>query len=263
MKFFQKNIEGHVQELIFNRPEVHNAFNDDFIDQLIDEFENISQKVRLLIIRGNGKSFCAGADLNWMKKMKEYSEEENYKDSLKLAKLFESLNSVSIPVLTIAHGYTLGGGTGLLACSDYVIAQESAKFGFTEVKLGLAPCVISPYLIKKIGESNARAYFLSGARFDALNAKAMNLIHEICSKEKLEKRIEELKSSFLNAAPAAQVSSKRLIFDVLDSLNEESMERTKHMTARTISRMRTENEAQLGMNAILKKEKINWKEHGK
>jgi len=247
--------EEGIVTVTLNRPDIHNAFNDEFISELTSFFKEVSNhnETRLLILTGAGKSFCAGADLNWMKRMKDYSDEENYRDSLALAGLFESLNQVAFPVIGVVNGACLGGGTGLVAACDYVMASDSALFGFTEVGLGLIPAVISPFVIAKIGESNARAYFLSGERFDAEKAKELGLIHEVSGD--LEAILAEKKKRFLKAGPEAARAAKELIKGVMSCTQREE---ARDYTCKMIAKIRVGNEGQEGMTALLEKRKPHW-----
>ena len=203
-----------------NRPDVHNAFNDDLIAELIHVFEGINSddKARLVTLTGTGKSFCAGADLNWMKSMIEYSQDENFQDSKQLAKMFKTIDGCKVPVIGKLNGHALGGGVGVVAVCDYVISVDRAKFGFTEARLGLVPAVISPFVVRKIGYSFARAYFMSGAVFNAEEAMKMQLIHKVVPKEELEQEYAKVEADFLNAAPKASVSAKELINNDLHNL---------------------------------------------
>lgn len=254
---FIKGKKGIVR-IVLNRPKLHNAFNDEMIKGLIKAFEDIEkdESLRLVTITGEGRSFCAGADLNWMKKMVDYTDEENYQDSLLLAKLFESINNCSLPVLAKVNGAALGGGTGVIAACDFVLSAKSAKFGFTEVRLGLIPAVISPFVIAKIGESNARAWFLSGNRFDAITAKKMGLVHDICMLDSLDEEFESLIEKFLGAGPKASREAKKLIKNVLTIERKDVTD----FTCKTISRIRTSEEGQEGMQALLDKRAANWLE---
>lgn len=247
-----------VIEVKLNRPELHNAFNDGFIAAMTACFEELSKdkNIRLLILSGEGKSFCAGADLNWMKAMKDYSDEENFQDSVKLSQLFSTLNDCPFPVIAKVNGATLGGGTGLVAACDYVIAAEEALFGFTEVGLGLVPAVISPYVMNKIGESFARAYFLSGERFNALEAQRMNLVHQVVPLSDLESATNKQVERFLRAGPQAAREAKALIKGVLK--REAHTENLRDFTCKTIARVRTTEEGQEGMSALLEKRKPQW-----
>src|SRR3989339_1576970 len=174
---------------------------DAFIKGLTNIFKDMDgdSSVRLVVLSGNGKSFCAGADLNWMKSMVHYSEEENFKDSQNLANLFFTINHCKKPVIGKINGAALGGGCGLVSVCDFVITHSKAKFGFTEVKLGLLPATISPFVIAKIGQSHARALFLSGHMFKAKHAKKIGLVHKVVEPEELEEKTNEAINNFLQA----------------------------------------------------------------
>lgn len=245
-----------VATVTLNRPEIHNAFNDQLIDEVIHIFAELenNEKVRLVVLTGEGRSFCAGADLNWMSSMIEYSKEENVKDSLNLAKMFQVINEFKKPVIGKINGHALGGGVGLVAVCDYVITHEKAKFGFTEVRLGLVPAVISPFCIRKIGESNARAWFLSGEMFKSEQAKHMGLVHEVTTLENFEQRVGEVIDSHLVAGPKAASAAKLLIQNVLNLPKADVTEYTCH----EIADKRVSIEGQEGMKALLSKTKPNW-----
>ncbi len=239
-----------------NRPEIHNAFNDELINELKNIFTTLQkdENVRLVVLTGEGKSFCAGADLNWMKSMVNYSEAENKKDSKNLESLFDTINEFSKPVIGRINGHALGGGVGLLSVCDYVLAVDSAKLGFTEVRLGLIPAVISPYVMAKIGESHARAWFLSGERFDASKGFQMGLVHEIVSSSDLDKRTDAVVESFFKAGPHAAQVAKNLIKEVIGTHVSELAD----FTTGEIAKMRVSEEGQEGMNAMLEKRNASW-----
>lgn len=238
-----------------NRPELHNAFNDELIAGLTNEFNELESddSVHTVVLTGNGKSFCAGADLNWMKKMISYTFEENVVDSMNLANLFEVINNFSKPVVGKVSGAALGGGSGLVAVCDHVVATDNALFGFTEARLGLVPAVISPYVLDKIGVSQARSLFLSGERFDAKKALSIGLIHEVCSADQIDEKLINILKSYQGVSLASQVESKKLIFKV-ESLEDSSLKR-KEYTCQTIAKMRVSADGQEGMNALLEKRK--------
>lgn len=253
MKYLEtKNSDG-VLEVWLNRSELHNAFNAELIEEMIETFSALPKDSRLVILSGKGSSFCAGADLNWMKAMKDYSQEENFRDSKRLAKMFQVINDCPVPVIGRINGHALGGGVGLVSVCDYAIVVDKALLGFTEVRLGLIPAVISPYCIAKIGESEARAWMLSGERFGAERALQMGLVHEVTSLEKLDERIEELKKSFLAAGPEAARFAKTLIKGVLKDI-----EGAEDFTCKMISERRISSEGQEGMSALLTKTKAPW-----
>lgn len=256
MKYFEViNQDQGVTEVWLNRPELHNAFNAELIDEAISLFETLSQdqSIRLIVLGGRGSSFCAGADLNWMKSMKDYSEAENLQDSKKLAKMFHVINECAVPVIGRVHGHALGGGVGLVSVCDYVVAVPNILMGFTEVRLGLLPAVISPYCISKIGESNARAWFLSGDRFDAHQAKEMGLVHDVVPAGELDAKIEDVKKRFLAAGPQAAREAKKLIKGVMKNLKD-----SEDFTCGMIAKRRVSAEGQEGMRALLEKDKPNW-----
>ena len=255
MDFIKTDIDSRgILTIELNRPEVHNAFNAELIEEISSVFENISNVTRLIILKGSGKSFCSGADLNWMKSMKDYSEEENFKDSKNLARMFRVINNCEVPVIGKINGHALGGGVGLVSVCDYCHTTSKAKFGFTEVKLGLIPAVISPFVIKKIGESMARATFMSGEVFSADKALEMNLVHRVSESSNFERDFEETIEMFLLAAPDASKKSKKLIFEVLDKERNE----IEDYTCRAIAQKRISDEGQEGMSALLEKRKANW-----
>lgn len=257
MKFLKtlKNVDG-VYTVTLNREDVHNAFNAELIAEITTCFEQISHdnSIRLVVLTGAGKSFCSGADLNWMKSMKDYSELENFSDSKKLAKMFKVINDCEKPVIGKINGHALGGGVGLVSVCDYVHVKESVKFGFTEVRLGLIPAVISPFVINKIGESMARATFLSGELFSAKQALEMQLVHRISSAKDFETEFEQTLASFLKAAPEATTQSKKLISNVLNFEKTDLL----YMTCKAISNRRVSKEGQEGMSALLEKRKPDW-----
>ena len=242
-----------VKEVWMNRPELHNAFNAELIEEMISLFESFKEE-RLIILSGRGTSFCAGADLNWMKAMKDYSREDNFKDSKRLAKMFSAINDCDVPVIGRVNGHALGGGVGLVSVCDYVVAVQDALMGFTEVRLGLIPAVISPYCISKIGESNARAWMLSGERFNAETAKGLGLVHEVVlSVIELDAKVEELKKRFLAAGPVAAKEAKKLVRGVVKNLKA-----SEDFTCNMITERRISEEGQEGMRALLEKDKPAW-----
>jgi len=204
---------GGALHVTFNRPEVHNAFNDELIAEAVDLFSNIERFVsaRAVVLRG-GANFCAGADLNWMSRMVEYTRDENVRDSSQLAKMYALMNECPLPLIARVQGAAIGGGVGLVAVCDVVIALRDAKFGLSEVKLGILPAVISPYVIAKIGETHARALFLTGERFDAGRALQMGLVHRIVENESaLDLAVDETILQIKGSGPEAVRECKKLI----------------------------------------------------
>lgn len=258
-QFFEWKVdEDQVATLTLDRPEIHNAFNDEMIHDLTSLFQNedVINSTRLIVIRGNGKSFCAGADLNWMKAMKDYTMEENVEDSKKLQKMFDVINLCPVPTVGVVHGAALGGGSGLVSCLDYVIAEENTKFGFTEVKLGLLPAVISPYVMDKIGFSQARALFTTGERFMASRALEIGLVHRVETAESIDERLQKVIKQFLTAGPESSRVAKSLAFHINDP--SKSSDQKAVYTRELIAKTRIGQEAQEGMLAMLEKRKARW-----
>ena len=246
-----------IATLTLNRPEVHNAFDEELINQLIKQLEFLDKnsEVRVLVLRSMGKSFSAGADLNWMRRMADYSEEQNYNDAMQLATLMQKLNNFSKPTIVIVQGSAFGGAVGLVACCDIAIGCLSAKFSLSEVSLGLIPAVISPYVLKAIGERVARRYFLSAEIFEAPQALRLGLLHEIVESSELENTVNELINQLLKAGPKAQAESKDLIFKIADKpINSEVISDT----AKRISFIRSSEEGKEGINAFLQKRLPDW-----
>ncbi|MGA7616536.1 MAG: enoyl-CoA hydratase/isomerase family protein [Thermoanaerobaculia bacterium] len=238
------------------RPEVHNAFNDDLIAEATRLFEEIERRddLRAVVLTGEGKSFCAGADLNWMSRMVRYSREENIRDSAALAKMFAVIDECPIPLVGRIQGAAIGGGVGLVSVCDIAIASEVARFGLSEVKLGILPAVISPYVIRKIGPGHARALFLTGERFDADRALRIGLVHRVVTPEEIDSAVEETVDQLLSSGPEAVRACKKLISRV------ETLD-TAHLlpyTIEAISERRTSPEGQEGMTAFLEKKKAPW-----
>lgn len=251
-----KKERDEVLWITFNRPEVHNAFNSEAILELTDVFEQVKddESVRVIVLTGEGKSFCAGADINWMREIIHYSFDQNLEESLQLAEVLHKIYTFPKPTIAMVNGAAIGGGTGFLSVCDIAVAAEDAKFGLSEVKIGLVPAAISPYVVRKIGESKAREYFLTGQRITAQKALELGLINEIVPKDKLEERVDELVEQFLASGPEAIASCKELILNV----PRMSLEDVKEYTARMIANLRISEEGQEGMSAYLEKRKPRW-----
>src|SRR5229473_1571165 len=194
-----------VLTVTLNRPEVHNAFNDELIAEAIDLFGGISETTaRAVVLRGTGPNFCAGADLNWMSRMVSYTREENVRDSSMLARMYALINECPLPIIGRIQGAAIGGGVGLVAVCDIAVATRDAKFGLSEVKLGILPAVISPYVIAKIGKSHARALFLTGERFDAERALRIGLVHRVVDDvDSLDAAVNDTLSQLMSSGPEA------------------------------------------------------------
>jgi len=249
-------IKDLVANVVLNRPEVHNAFNEVMIKELTEIFEKLSKNdsIRVVVLTGNGKSFCAGADLNWMKKVINYSYEENFDDSFKLAELFYLIYSLPKPTIAKVNGSAIGGGTGLVSVCDIVIASENAKFSLSEVKLGLVPACISPYVVRRIGESKAREFFLTGERLTAEKAQKIGLVNEVVPPEDLDKKVDEKTKQLISSGPEALKWCKEL----LEKIPLMNLDLASSYTAEVIAKLRISNEGQEGMNAFLEKRKPRW-----
>jgi methylglutaconyl-CoA hydratase len=252
------SFEDKIATITLNRPEVHNAFNEVMIAELTEVFKKISEddEVRVVVLTGNGKSFSAGADLNWMKKMINFSYEQNLDDSLKLAELFYLMYSLPKPVIAKVNGAAIGGGTGLVAVCDIAIASEKAKLSLSEVKLGLVPACISPYVIRKVGEGRCREFFLTGERLTAKRAAELGLVNQAVPPEELDKAVQEKAAQLVSSGPDALAMCKELLKNVPGM----EFERAKTYTADMIASMRIGDEGQEGMNAFLEKRKPKWTE---
>jgi methylglutaconyl-CoA hydratase len=246
-----------VASLILNRPEKHNAFDDKIIADLLQFLDNIEDddSIRVLVLRAAGKSFSAGADLDWMRRMADYDFEQNLADARQLARLMYRLNRFNKPVIALIQGASFGGGVGLIACCDIAIASSDAIFSLSEVRLGLIPSVISPYVIAAIGSRAARRYFLSGERFDAACALQLGLIHEVVESETLEASLGQCIDALLISGPGAQTAAKHLIQQVQGRAIDESL---IEETARRIAEVRACDEAREGLSAFLEKRKPDW-----
>ena len=262
MKDFQTlkvTAEGRVLHVQLDRPDVHNAFNDTLISEAIALFESIDEasEYRIIVLSGGGPNFCAGADLNWMSKMVSYTRDENIRDSSLLAKMYSLINDCPLPVIGRIQGAAIGGGTGLVSVCDIAIATAGTKFGLSEVKLGIIPAVISPYVIAKIGVSHARALFMTGERFGAERALQIGLVHHVVADEaELDTRVAEMIKQLLTSGPEAVRECKRLIRFVSSNDLVEAIP----YTIDAIATRRTTAEGQAGMSAFLKKEKAPWVE---
>lgn len=249
-------VQDEVARISFNRPDVHNAFNAVMILELDDAFEKAKtdESIRVIVLRGTGKSFCSGADINWMREIIQYSFEQNLEECLRLAELLHKIYILPKPTLAMVNGAAIGGGTGFISACDIAIASEEAKFGLSEVKIGLVPAAISPYVIRKIGESKAREYFLIGKRISARGALEIGLLNEVVPGNELEEKVDEIVSLLLTSGPEALASCKELIHKV----PQMSFEEAKDFTARMIAKLRVSQEGQEGMAAFLEKRKPSW-----
>lgn len=241
-----------------NRPDVHNAFNDTMIGEAIDLFSSIDETTtRAVVLKGTGKNFCAGADLNWMSRMVSYTREENIRDSSQLAKMYALINESPVPVVGRIHGAAIGGGVGLVAVCDVAVTIAGTQFGLSEVKLGILPAVISPYVISKIGQSHARALFLTGERFPAERALQIGLVHRVAeTEEELDAAVYETVTQLKTSGPEAVRECKKLIGHVA---SQDLVDAIPY-TIEAIATRRVSDEGQAGMEAFLRKDLAPWVE---
>jgi len=246
-----------VATVTMNRPELHNAFDDLMIKALNSEFLrlNADPQVRVVLLAASGKSFSAGADLNWMRRMADYSLEENLADSMALAGLMRTLYGLSKPTIALVQGAAYGGGVGLVACCDIALATDRATFCLSEVKLGLIPAVISPYVMEAIGSRAARRYFLTAERFDAIEAQHLGLVHELVAVEDLRARGESLAALLIQNGPLALSAVKRLVAALTRTPIDDAMIAD---TARRIADIRSSDEGKDGVGAFLQKRPPAW-----
>ena len=250
------NKEKNIVTITLNRPEVHNAMNEQLMVELTNCFENFSQdnSVRIIILTGNGKSFCAGADLNWMKSMAKYSKEENIKDSRLLLKLYESIYNCPKPVIARVNGHAFGGGLGLFAVCDLTFAVPGCKFAFSEANLGIIPSVISTYIVRRIGLSNMRRLFITGERFNSGYAEKIGLIDFVLAEEDVDNEIEKYVKILISSGPNTIKEIKKLV----DNCEKMDIEKYKEFTVKKIAELRVSQEGQEGINAFLEKRKSKW-----
>ena len=250
------DVRDKVARVARKRPEVRTAFNDAMIADLTRALSDISrdESVRVVVLTGNGSSFCSGADLNWMKKMTSFSVEENYRDAMRLADLMYMLYNLPKPTIARVNGASIGGSNGLVAACDIVIASHRAEFSLSEVKIGLVPACIGPYLVKRIGEAACRDLFLTGQRISADQAKALGLANDVVTHDNLDQRVNEKVSNLLTGGPHALAVSKEL----LSKVSSMPLAEAREYTARMIADLRCGDEAQEGMAAFLEKRKPRW-----
>jgi methylglutaconyl-CoA hydratase len=253
---------GVIQRVTMSRPEVHNAFNEELIADLAEAFNRIAADgekkggPRAVVFTGEGKSFSAGADLHWMGKMVDYTFEENMADALALAELMSSIYHFPLPTVARVNGATIGGGVGLLSACDIAVASEKAVFSLSEVKLGIVPACIAPYVIGRIGQRAAREFFLTGERFDAEKALEIGLVNRVVPHERLDAAVGELTERLVTSGPQALRMAKELIREVPGMDHEE----VKRYTAEMIARLRVSDEGQEGIHAFFEKRKPSWAE---
>jgi methylglutaconyl-CoA hydratase len=248
--------DGPVLRVTLNRPEVRNAFDEEVIQAISAAASraNDDASLRAVVLAGNGKAFCAGADIAWMAKAIAYSRQENLSDAEDLARMLERLDTLPLPVIGRIQGSALGGGVGLAAICDIVIAADDAVFALTEVKLGLLPAVVAPYVLRKIGISAARELFLTGARFDAARAKQIGLVHEIVPAADLDVAVRRRIDEVLTAGPQGVANAKALIREIAGAHPDHVL----GVTTNAIASQRVSDEGQEGLRAFLEKRKPSW-----
>jgi methylglutaconyl-CoA hydratase len=250
---------GVMARVSLSRPDIHNAFDATLIAELRSTFLGFGREgpaaLRVVILAGDGPTFCAGADVSWMRAAMALDVEGNEQDAMAMAEMFEAVDTCPVPVVARVHGAALGGGMGLCAVSDIVIAESGARFGFTETRLGILPAVISPFVVAKIGETHARALFPGGRRFDAVRAQRIGLVHEIVEGQvALDEAVDAAVSDILAAGPTAARAAKAIVREVRGLGHGAA----KWHTARVIARQRTSEEAQEGFRAFSEKRPPAW-----
>jgi methylglutaconyl-CoA hydratase len=248
--------DGGRARVTLARPAVRNAFNAELIARLAETFSALAAdpSVRLVVLDGEGSIFCGGADVNWMRGALELGEAENLRDAEAMSDMLRTIDRCPKPVIARVHGAALGGGAGLCAVCDAVVAADDTVFGFTETKLGIIPAVISPFTIAKIGVSHARRLFLTGERFDAIRARAIGLVHEVVPAALLDDAVETIARECESAGPSAVAEIKNLIAAVQAASYDESRE----LTVRAIAKARTGAEGQEGLRAFLERRPAAW-----
>lgn len=252
----ERSHSDKVATITMRRAEVHNAINTQLVQDLQAAFTELVADTRLhaVVLTGDGPSFSAGADLSMMKAAATFSQEQNISDSLRMADLFDSINSFPCPVVGRVNGTAMGGGAGLIAVCDIAIAAENARLAFSEVKLGIAPAVISPYVIRKIGENYARVLFVTGERFSAARAREIGLVHTVVKREELDAAVEKTLQELLRSGPQALRACKQLALHV-GHMDHDSARR---FTAELIAALRVSAEGQEGLRSFLEKREPNW-----
>jgi methylglutaconyl-CoA hydratase len=249
--------EGHLATVTLNRPDVRNAFNETTIAELTQAFSALGSEpsIRAIVLAAHGLAFCAGADLNWMKKMADYSHDENLADAGQLATMLQTIYSCPKPVIAKVQGDCYAGGMGLVAACDIVVSVDSAHFCLSEVKLGLIPATISPYVIKSMGENAARRYFLTAERFTASEAHRIGFAHEVVAAEMLDAKVAELVKVLVSNSPNAVRQAKTLVSEVS---GREISATLIASTVKGIAQIRASDEGREGVRSFLEKRKPSW-----
>jgi methylglutaconyl-CoA hydratase len=252
-------IAENIATVWLNRPEIHNAFNELMIREVKEAYEFLAKDddVRIIVMCGRGKSFCAGADLNWMRDVATYSYEQNYKESLQLSECFYTIYTCPKPTIAIVHGAAIGGANGLLAACDFAYATDSTVFSLSEVKIGIVPACISPYVTKRVGEYGSKELMLTGKRFNGTEAQHHRLVNKSVPYKQMDELLDETIQLLLTSGPKAMAHCKNLLFDISNKL---SLDEAVSYTAKMIADIRASEEGQEGMAAFLEKRKPNWVE---
>lgn len=250
-------ISNQTATIWLNRPEIHNAFNEVMIGELIKAFNEVSalEDVRVVVLRGHGKSFCAGADLNWMRSVAQYSYEQNYKESLQLSDCFFTIYNCPKPTIAVVHGAAIGGANGLLSACDMAICDDETVFSLSEVKIGIVPACISPYVIKRVGEYGAKELMLTGKRIKGKEAEHFRLVNKSLPDIELDAYLDELISLLKSSGPKAMTQCKTLIDQVSNKI---TLTEALSYTAQMIAEIRASEEGQEGMAAFLEKRRPKW-----
>jgi methylglutaconyl-CoA hydratase len=248
---------GAARWLWLNRPEVRNAFNDALVADIANAFADVeaAPDTRVVVVASRGPAFCAGADLNWMRSMASFSHADNHADALKVARMFHAVHSCSRPVVGRVQGDAFGGGVGLAAACDIVVAADAANFILSEVKLGLVAATISPHVVRAMGARQAARYMLTAEKFDAARAQELGLVHEIVAPQALDAQVERLVQQLLGASPAALAATKRLLADVVEAPVDDVL---LAATAKCIADARVSAEGREGIGAFLEKRAPAW-----
>ena len=254
---FDEAFGRKVCHITLNRPDVRNAFNAELIAALTATFQELSTRddLRVVVLGANGKAFCAGADLNWMRAMADYSWEQNQADAKKLADMLWTLYQCPVPIVGRVQGDCYAGGMGLAAVCDVLLASDDVTFCLSEARLGLSPATISPYVVRAMGEQAARRYFVTAERFSAAQAHAMGLVHEVCSADELDAKVAQMVEALVANGPQATRACKKLVRDVAGALLDEPL---RNETARRIADIRASDEGKEGLQSFLQKRKPGW-----
>ncbi len=253
----QIEIEGHISTIWLNRPEIRNAFNEVMISELIKAFNQLSKMddVRIIILRGRGKAFCAGADLNWMRDVANYTYDQNLQESIQLSECFNTIYNCRVPTVAVVHGAAIGGANGLLAACDIAICENETVFSLSEVKIGIVPACISPFVMKRVGEYGSKELMLTGRRINGKEAEWFRLVNKSLPKEELDDYLESTTSMLLTSGPKAVGHCKVLIDQVSNKI---TLEEALSYTAAMIAEIRSSEEGQEGMAAFLEKRIPKW-----